>query len=194
MKNLSYMSRAELVRELMAEQSAANIADAPATYLSSPGSRKRARYDPSVVYRLSVARELILRDLVDRMKSAPILSSPEAVRDWLRLQCADLEHETFIVLHLDARHRLIEAQELFRGTLTQTSVYPREVVKACLERNAGAVVLAHNHPSGVAEASRADELLTRTLKSALSLVDVCVVDHFVVAGDQTLSFAQSGLL
>jgi DNA repair protein RadC len=100
----------------------------------------------------------------------------------------------FIVVLLDAQNRLIEAQELFRGTLSQTSVYPREVVKYTLARNAAAVLFAHNHPSGVAEPSRADELLTQNLKSALALVDVRVLDHFVVAGNHTTSFAEKGLI
>ena len=100
----------------------------------------------------------------------------------------------FIVLLLDAQNRLIEAHELFRGTLSQTSVYPREVVKATLARNAAAVMFAHNHPSGVAEPSRADELLTQSLKQALALVDVRVLDHFVVAGTRTVSFAERGLI
>ena len=132
--------------------------------------------------------ELRLRD------RGPMMSSPEAVRDYLRLRVAALEHEVFIVLFLDSQHRLISCDELFRGTLAQTSVYPREVVKAALARNAAAVILAHNHPSGVAEPSRADELLTQSLKQALALVDVRTLDHFVVAGERTISFSERGLL
>jgi DNA repair protein RadC len=105
-----------------------------------------------------------------------------------------LQHEVFVTLLLDAQNRLIEYVELFRGTLTQTSVYPREVVKVALTKNAAAMIMAHNHPSGVAEPSRADELLTQTLKQALSLVDVRVLDHFIVAGADTVSFAERGLL
>jgi DNA repair protein RadC len=122
------------------------------------------------------------------------MNSPQALRDWLRLHCAGLQHEVFIVLFLDAQNRLLSAVEMFRGTLTQTSVYPREIVKSALERNAAAVALAHNHPSGSAEPSRADEFLTQNLKSALALVDVRVLDHFVVAGDQCASFAERGLI
>jgi DNA repair protein RadC len=103
-------------------------------------------------------------------------------------------HEVFVVVFLDAQHRVVASEELFRGTLTQTSVYPREVVKRALHHNAAAVILAHNHPSGVAEPSRADEALTAALKQALGLVDVRVLDHFVVAGDGALSFAERGLL
>ena len=130
-----------------------------------------------------------------RLKRTEItLSAPTAVRDYLRLRLADREHELFVVLFLDAQNRLIACEELFRGTLTQTSVYPREVVKAALRHNAGAVIFAHNHPSGVAEPSRADELLTSALKQALALVDVKTIDHFVVAGTAAVSFAERGLL
>lgn len=124
----------------------------------------------------------------------PAVSNPQAVRDYLRLRIADREHEVFVVLFFDAQHGLIACEELFRGTLTQTSVYPREVVKAALKHNAAAVIFAHNRPSGVAEPSRADELLTQTLRQALSLVDCKTLDHFVVAGEKTTSFAERGLL
>jgi DNA repair protein RadC len=112
----------------------------------------------------------------------------------LRLSLAALPHETFVVLFLDSQHRLLAADELFRGTLAQTSVYPREIVKAALSHNAAAVIFAHNHPSGVAEPSRADELLTQSLKQALALVDIRTLDHFVVAGSRVVSFAERGLL
>jgi DNA repair protein RadC len=122
------------------------------------------------------------------------LSSPGAVRDYLLLRLARLEREVFLAIWLDAQHRVLDFEELFRGTLTQTSVYPREVVKAALRHNAAAVVFAHNHPSGVAEPSPADELLTRSLRDALALVEVRVLDHFIVAGVATVSFAERGLL
>jgi DNA repair protein RadC len=112
----------------------------------------------------------------------------------LRLALGGRQHEVFVCLWLDAQHRVISFQESFRGTLTQTSVYPREIVKAALAANAAAVIFAHNHPSGVAQPSQADELLTRNLKEALGLVDVKVLDHFIVAGSQALSFAERGLL
>jgi len=114
--------------------------------------------------------------------------------DYLRLALGGREHEVFVCLWLDAQHRVISYQEAFRGTLTQTSVYPREIVKAALTANAAAVIFAHNHPSGVAQPSQADELLTRNLKESLSLVDVKVLDHFIVAGCQAISFAERGLL
>jgi DNA repair protein RadC len=142
----------------------------------------------------AVARELVLRSLQEETRSGSALTSPGAVRDYLRLTLGGREHEVFVCLWLDAQHRVLIAEEMFRGTLTQTSVYPREVVKAALRTNAAAVIFAHNHPSGVAQPSRADELLTRNLKVALALVDVKVLDHFIVAGRQTLSFAERGLL
>lgn len=123
-----------------------------------------------------------------------MLNSPQHVRDYLRLRIAALPHEVFMCLWLDAQNRLIEADEMFRGTLTQTNVYPREVVKQALARNAAAVIFAHNHPSGVAEPSRADERLTQVLKDALALVDVRVNDHMVVAGTQIVSFAERRLI
>ena len=134
------------------------------------------------------------RWLGEQMRNRPALASPSAVRDYLRIYFMGREHECFIVLFLDAQNHLMCAEKLFRGTLTQTSVYPREVVKSALRCNAGAVVFAHNHPSGVAEPSRADETLTQALKQALALVDVRTLDHFVVAGSSVLSFAQRGLL
>ena len=122
------------------------------------------------------------------------LNCPKAVREYLHLTLVDKGHEVFVCVFLDAQHRVIAVEEMFRGTLTQTSVYPREVVKTALHHNCAAVILAHNHPSGVAEPSQADELLTRSLKGALALVDVRVLDHIVVAGDSTISFAERGLL
>jgi DNA repair protein RadC len=143
---------------------------------------------------LQAALELARRALKEEMSSRDALSSPRAVRDYLRLALAGREHEVFVTLLLDAQHRVTASEELFRGTLTQTSVYPREVVKCALRHNAAAVIFAHNHPSGVAEPSHADEILTRSLKAALALVDVQVLDHFIVAGGRTMSFAERGLL
>src|SRR5437867_6638429 len=123
-----------------------------------------------------------LRILDSRMRNEPVLSSPETVRDYLRLSLHGRGHEVFVCVFLDAQHRVIACEELFRGTLAQTSVYPREVVKAALTHNAAAVIFAHNHPSGTSEPSRADELLTQSLKQALALIDIRTLDHFVVAG------------
>ena len=128
------------------------------------------------------------------VREANALASPNAVRDYLRLLLADRPHEVFAVVFLDAQHRVLDALEMFRGTLTQTTVYPREIVIEALARNAAAVILAHNHPSGHAEPSRADEVLTQTLKSALCLVDIRVLDHFIVTRSTLISFAERGLL
>ena len=135
-----------------------------------------------------------LKVLDARMRTGEVLSSPNTVRDYLRLRIAGLEYEVFMVVFLDAQNRVIAADEMFRGTLTQTSVYPREIVKAALRHNAAGVIFAHNHPSGMAEPSHADELLTKTLKEALAMVDCRVLDHFVIAGSALLSFAERGLL
>ena len=123
-----------------------------------------------------------------------VLNSPTLVRQWLRVRFSGLEREMFGVLFLDTQNRLIDFEVLFTGTLTQTSVFPREVVKAVLMHNAGAVLLVHNHPSSLAEPSRADEILTQALKQALALVDTKVLDHFIVAGSAVLSFAERGLI
>jgi DNA repair protein RadC len=144
---------------------------------------------------LKASFELARRALAQEMSARDSFASPAKVRDWLRLKLASRQNEVFMALWLDAQNRLLKADELFAGTLTQTSVYPREVVKAALANNAAAVILAHNHPSGVAEPSKADELLTQNLKAALAMVDVKLLDHFIVAGTGTpLSFAERGLL
>jgi DNA repair protein RadC len=143
---------------------------------------------------LGAALELARRSLQEQLSSGTALTSPAAVRDYLRLAIGSREYEVFVCLWLDAQHRVISFQEPFRGTLTQTSVYPREIVKAALAANAAAVIFAHNHPSGAAQPSQADELLTRNLKEALALIDVKVLDHFIVAGAHSLSFAERGLL
>jgi len=192
--NMSVLSRADLVREILAPAVCASSAIPLHVSDTVAPIAMNDMADSVLAHRLGVARELLLRDLREQMSNSPVMSSPQVLRDWLRLHCAGLQHEVFLVLYLDAHHRLIEAEELFRGTLTQTSVYPREVVKGALTRNAAALALAHNHPSGEAEPSRADELLTQTLKSALSLVDVRIIDHFIVAGEKVVSFAELGLI
>ena len=132
--------------------------------------------------------------LANKVRRGAFLASPTAVRDYLVLRFGQLQHEVFCVIYLDSRHRVIECQDLFRGTIDGASVHPREVVKEALRRNAAACVLVHNHPSGVAEPSPADELITRRLKDALQLVDIRVLDHLIVAGGGITSFAESGLL
>ncbi|MDE2076033.1 MAG: DNA repair protein RadC [Burkholderiales bacterium] len=143
---------------------------------------------------LIAVMELARRSLQTDLQTQPVFGNPQTVKEFLQIQLGNREHEVFGVLFLDAQHRLIAFEELFRGTLSQTSVYPREVVKQALAHNAGAVILAHNHPSGVLEPSRADELLTQTLKSSLNLVDVRVLDHIVVGRSACVSFAERGLL
>ncbi len=143
---------------------------------------------------IAAVLEIARRSLLQQLAEAPVFDAPDAVRQFLRLKLGGLTHEVFAVLFLDAQHRLIAMEELFRGTLTQTSVYPREVVKRGLDLGAAAVILAHNHPSGVAEPSRADELLTQALKSSLALVDMRVLDHFVVGATEVASMAERGLI
>ncbi len=149
---------------------------------------------PRVASKLKAAAELVRRSLVEAIAQKDVLASPAEVRTYLRVTLAKRDHEVFMVLFLDAQNRVIASEEMFRGTLTQTSVYPREVIKCALAHNAAAVILAHNHPSGFAEPSRADEFLTRTLRESLTLVDVRVLDHFIVAGNSVVSFAERGLL
>ena len=138
--------------------------------------------------------EMAKRALAEQMQQQDALTSPGAVRDYLRLTLSGREHEVFVGVFLDAQNHVMATEELFRGTLTQTSVYPREVLKRALFHNAASIIFAHNHPSGIAEPSRADETLTQSLKAALALVDVRVLDHFIVGSDSALSFAERGLL
>jgi len=132
--------------------------------------------------------------LVCEMRETDTLAAPDAVKDYLRLKLAPKDHEVFAVVFLDCQNRVIVTEEMFRGTLTQTSVYPRELVKAALMHNASAVILAHNHPSGTTAPSRADEMLTQTLKTSLALVDVRVLDHLIVTVSDVLSMAERGLM
>jgi DNA repair protein RadC len=138
--------------------------------------------------------EIARRSMAQELQARPVLDATERVKTYLRLQLDGLPHEVFSVLFLDAQHRLIRMEEMFRGTLAQTSVYPREVAKRALELHAAAVILAHNHPSGAAEPSRADEFLTQALQRALLLIDVRVLDHIVVGSGHAVSFAERGLL
>jgi DNA repair protein RadC len=186
------MSAVDLARELLAafDGNLAKLAEATLGQLASIRG-----IGPAKAAQLQASLELARRALQARMAERDLLSSPEAVRDWLRLKLGSLPHEVFGALWLDAQNRLIRYEELFRGTLTQTSVYPREVLKSALSHNAAAVILAHNHPSGMTQPSLADETLTNSLKQALAQVDVKVLDHFIVAGNAPpLSFAERGLL
>ncbi|QFZ87268.1 DNA repair protein RadC [Variovorax paradoxus] len=150
------------------------------------GSTKRSE--------LMAVLELARRAMGERLKERTVFDSPEAVKQYLQLHIGSRPHEVFAVLFLDVQHRLLTLEELFRGTLTQTSVYPREVVTRALHHKAAAVVLAHNHPSGSIEPSRADESLTQTLRAALALVDVRVLDHVIVSPGQSFSMAERGLI
>lgn len=153
--------------------------------------------DVSGEYRAADAGEVMFaaqRLLASRVRGSDVLSSPAAVKDFLRARLGNLPHEVFCVVHLDSQHRVLDYVEMFRGTVSQTSVYPREVVKDALSRNSSALLLVHNHPSGSTQPSQADEALTRQLTAALKLVDVRVLDHIIVAGNATLSMVEQGLM
>ena len=149
---------------------------------------------PAKFAELQAVMELAQRAIAEQLKAGQLLGSPDAVRQYLRMTLGRQTHESFVVLFLDVKNRLLACEEMFRGTLTHTSVYPREVVKAALAHNAASVLLAHNHPSGAPEPSEADLLLTKALMQALALVDVRVLDHFIVAGASVHSFAEHGQL
>ena len=183
-------SAVDLARELMGRfGSLTNLfatSRADCTQVNGLGDAKYAQ--------LQAVLEMSRRALAEDIRRRDALSSPTAVRDYLRLKLGGLGHEVFMVIFLDAQNRVIDQDILFTGTLTQTSVYPREVVKHALTHNAASLILAHNHPSGVAEPSQADRWLTDQLKQALALVDVKVLDHFIVAGNHSTSFAEHGWL
>lgn len=183
-------SAVDLARDLLTKFGSLNgIFAAPLnelTQVNGIGSSKYAQ--------LQAIFEMSRRALNEQMQVKDVLSSPKQVRDYLCLKLGGLTREVFMVLFLDAQNRIITNEEMFSGTLTQTSVYPREVVKRALHHNAASVIFAHNHPSGIAKQSQSDELLTAELKNALALVDVRVLDHFVIAGNTTLSFVERGLL
>lgn len=147
---------------------------------------------PAKYAQLQAVMELARRSLSEELKTGEVLGSPQAVRHYLQLLLGKKPYESFAVLFLDVKNRLIAAEELFRGTLMHTSVYPREVVKAALAHNAASLILAHNHPSGTSEPSAADRSLTSALKQALGLVDIRILDHFVVTGREVYSFAEHG--
>ena len=163
-------------------------------HTSSDDLKRTKGLGPAKRAELAAVLELARRALAAQLKSQPLLNSPEAVRHYLQLSLGHKPHEVFAVLFVDAQHRLIAMEELFRGTLTQTSVYPREVAVRALHLNAASVLLAHNHPSGDATPSAADTQLTRQLKSALALIDVQVLDHFVVTRTAVASLVEQGLM
>ena len=149
---------------------------------------------PSKCAQLLAVLELARRAMAEQLRERPALASPEAVARYLQLHLAARQHEVFAVLFLDGQNRLIALEEMFRGTLTRTSVYPREVVLRALHHHAGAVILAHNHPSGQVQASAADKAVTQSLQAALGLVDIQVLDHVIVAPGASLSMASEGLM
>jgi DNA repair protein RadC len=162
---------------------------------AGPDDLKRIKgLGPAKRAEIAAVLEIARRALAQRMRQAPVFDSPQQVKDYLALHLAGRPQEVFVALFLDSQHRLLALREMFQGTLAHTSVHPREVVKAALAHNAAGVVLAHNHPSGVAEPSRADEYLTATLRNALALVDVRVLDHLVVGQGHVVSMAERGLL
>jgi DNA repair protein RadC len=184
-------SAVDLARDLLTRFGSLNrLFAASVTDLSAVHGMGSAKYA-----QLQAVLEMARRALGETLQELPVIDSPGAVRDYLRLHIGQLHQEVFIALWLDARHQLIACEELSRGTLTQTSVYPREVVKSALAHNAAAVIFAHNHPSGSNTPSAADEALTRALRDALGLIEVRTLDHFIVAGSTVpLSLAEQGLL
>jgi len=149
---------------------------------------------PARYAELQAAAEISRRQLAESLRAGPSMASPRATGEYLRAKLRDLEHEVFCCLYLDNRHRLIQLEELFRGTIDGASVHPREVVKQALQWNSAAVIIAHNHPSGIAEPSRADELITQRVKEALALVDIRLLDHIIVGDGASVSLAERGLL
>ena len=179
----------ELVARLVGERAAAHL------YAGSLGEAFRRAYDGDRAgTRLVVAHELVKRWLFESLKERHSLSTPTAAAEYLRMHFLGKDHETFTILFLDSQHRVLSVEELFRGTIDGASVYPREVVKAALRHNAAAVILAHNHPSGIAEPSAADRALTDRLRQALAVVDIRSLDHLVVGGSAVVSFAERGWL
>ena len=183
-------SAIDLARDVLARyQGFSRLIGAPATEVAAIRG-----LGPAKAATLSAAVEVVRRSLIEQAATGDALTSPQAVRDYLRLTLRARPYEVFVGIFLDSQNRLLAFEEMFRGTLAQTSVYPREVVKAALARNAAAVIFAHNHPSGVPEPSQPDEMVTRRLKQALDLVDIRVLDHVVIGGADAVSFSERGLL
>ncbi len=183
-------SAVDLARDLLSQYGSLNaIFSASESELSHVHGMGASKY-----VQLQAIFEMSRRALGEQLQEKNVFESPQQVHNFLVLKLGNLNKEVFLVLFLDAQHRLQATEEMFSGSLMQTSVYPREVVKRAMHHNAAAVIFAHNHPSGVAKQSQADELITKQLKQALALVDVKVLDHFIVAGNQTMSFVERGLL
>jgi len=183
-------SAVDLARDLLSHFGSLNgIFNADLTAISQLHGMGESKY-----CQLQAIFEMSRRALIEQMQNGDVLSSPKQVKSYLTLKLGLLKREVFMLLFVDAQNRVIANEVVFEGTLTQTSVYPREVVKRALHHNAASVIFAHNHPSGVTVPSQADKHLTQDLKKALALVDVRVLDHFIIAGNDTLSFAEQGLL
>ena len=173
--------------------------EAPAVYERCGRSMLRlsavARESAHPSYRLLAAGLALAQEvLVEPMRNKPVFDSPSAVKDYLKLHFAGQAHESFVVVYLDAQHQVLAIEELFRGTLTQTSVYPREVVREALRHGAAGILCSHLHPSGQPTPSRADEHLTKALQDVLKLIDVRVIDHIVIGGSEAVSMAEMGLI
>ncbi len=184
----------QLAAELLAPPPAGFGGMAGLLHASADDLRRIKGLGPAKRAEIVAVLELARRALAEQLREREIFGTPDAVKHYLQLHLAQRPHEIFAALFLDSQNRLLAMEELFRGTLTQTSVYPREVVLRALHHHAAAVVLAHNHPSGAVQPSRADEALTQALRAALALVDVRVLDHVIVAPGQALSMAEQGLL
>lgn len=197
--NIRKCSTQELLAILVGKRAAMKLSQIPLSVLFEIRAHRQIVSEIIPQYAadpiISAARELVARALEEEIGCTPVsLGNPKEVKDYLRLVLGGRQQEVFMVLFLDTQHRVIASEELFHGTLTQTSVYPREVVKRALANNSAAVLLAHNHPSGLCELSQADLLLTTALKQALALVDIRVLDHIVVGEQEALSFAERGLI
>ena len=198
--NIHNCSTPDLLSVLVGNEMAKKLSQVPLSVLFGMRTNRQemvceneAQYVPAPI--ISAAKELFVRALEEDISIHSIsFNSPNVVKDYLRLVLGGRQQEVFLVLFLDTQHRLIASEEMFHGTLTQTSVYPREVVKRALIHNAAAVMLSHNHPSGMSEPSNSDRMLTDALKQALGLVDVRVLDHFVIGEQGALSFAERGLI
>ena len=188
------LSRARLLSELLAPAPPIEPGELSQACDTSLPQALPAALEATVTRRLLAARELLCRDMLTDLQGRPVMDSPKQMAEWLRLHCAGLDYEVFLVIYLDSQNRLITVEQLFRGTLTQVSVYPREVLKQALAHGAAALALAHNHPSGGLEPSMADQRITQQLKTSLALIDVRVIDHFIVAAEGHYSFAEHGLI
>lgn len=190
--NLERMSLSALRAELLRNPAPGHtVQDCAGFHYGTDGNPVQG-YDGLLRHRLSVAREILVRAAYEELVGRDCVTSPQACKDYLRIHFANLPNEVFVVLYLDAQNRVICAEQPFAGTLNCTSIYPREIARRAIEVNAGAAIIAHQHPSGVAQPSRADEALTGAIKAALSTLDVRLLDHLVFAAGEFVSFAETG--